>query len=339
MLSYAGRLRAELTARNRIFARGHPHVESHGSNPVVVYVPEPGRHGNFYAPAYEAISGRPAWMRRFEKIHTQWRSLPKPHLDPARKWRELDSAMSSDALLMSVFCTTEVTQSAELRSMMGVDQEVWPEFGWKARVPLRNGRLDRTEVDMRWGDLLVEAKLTETDFQCREAKLIDAYRDLDKVLNRAMLPTAQLRTIRRRHAIEFAEEFSQEWEASGRDSEEIARAFHAEIEARAEAEQRWEPGYGSYQLIRNVLAAYSAGASFCVIHDERRPDLYEAWFEVMRAVKDAEMRVRCKVLTWQELTPYLPLALQEFLDVKYGIVAPGSRPRDIGNLVNLRGES
>jgi len=62
-----------------------------------------------------------------------------------------------------------------------------------------------------------------------------------------------------------------------------------------------------------------------VVHDERRPDLREAWFQVMAAVKSAEMRVRCKVMTWQELTPLLPEELQEFLDVKYGIVGAGRR--------------
>jgi hypothetical protein len=33
--------------------------------------------------------------------------------------------------------------------------------------------------------------------------------------------------------------------------------------------------------------------------------------------------MRLKVLTWQELAAYLPDELQEFLDLKYGIVAPG----------------
>ena len=84
-----------------------------------------------------------------------------------------------------------------------------------------------------------------------------------------------------------------------------------------------EPGYASYQLIRGVLAAHATGCSFCVLHDERRPDLREEWFRVMAAVKNAAMRVRLKVLTWQELTEALPDALKEFLDVKYGIVPPG----------------
>ncbi len=43
----------------------------------------------------------------------------------------------------------------------------------------------------------------------------------------------------------------------------------------------------------------------------------------MAAVKRAEMRVRCKVLTWQELAGMLPEELQDFLDLKYGIVRAG----------------
>jgi hypothetical protein len=330
--SYANQLRSELALRNRVYARGHAHVESYGANPVIVYAPQDGRHGNFYPPSYSAITTRPEWMRRFDKIHTHGRSLLRPQLDPTRRWRELDSCMSSDALLMNIFCTPQVTASVPLKRMMGIDTDVGPHFGWKARVPFKNGRVDRTEVDMRWGDLLVEAKLTETDFQCRAAHLVQAYRDLDEVFDRDLLPRVPIRTRRRREAVEFAEEFTQEWEAPCEGAEKVARTFQSNLEASFDAEQPWLPGYASYQLIRNVLAAYAAGATFCVLHDQRRPDLREAWFGVMRAVKNAEMRVRCKALTWQEIVPHLPDKLQEFLNAKYGIVAPGSVPFSIEDL-------
>ena len=91
-------------------------------------------------------------------------------------------------------------------------------------------------------------------------------------------------------------------------------------------------GYASYQLIRSVLAAHATDSSFCVIHDERRPDLREEWFSVMTAVKSAAMRVRLKVLTWQELAALLPAALREFLDRKYGVVAPGKTASPVGEL-------
>ena len=57
------------------------------------------------------------------------------------------------------------------------------------------------------------------------------------------------------------------------------------------------------------------------IHDERRPDLREAWFRVLRAVRSAQMQTRLKVLTWQELAGVVPGYLQPFLKAKYGIVA------------------
>ncbi|MFP5249353.1 MAG: PGN_0703 family putative restriction endonuclease [Acidobacteriota bacterium] len=310
---YAGLLRIELMARNRLWARGRPHVESYGSAPVIVYAPECGRHGNFFDPAYAAILARPQWLRRFDKVHTQAaRALPKAE----RRWRELDSSMSSDALLMNVFCTPGVADSAIVRRSLGIEDNAEPEFGWKARVPLRNSRFDRTEVDMRLGSLLVEAKLTESDFQSRAARIVETYRDFDQVFDRERLPRMAIATARVRRASEDPENVSQEFESMLGDPE-------ARVTIDPAFPPPGEPGYASYQLIRNVLAAHAGGCSFCVLHDERRPDLREQWFQVIAAVRNAELRTRLKVLTWQELAALLPGALQQFLDLKYGIAAPG----------------
>lgn len=334
---YAARLRLELGARNRRYARGWPHVESYGNPPVIVYPPQDGLHGNFFDAAYTAIELRPEWMRRFDKVHTQAaRSLPKPEIDSHRRWRELDSSMSSDALLMNIFCTPGVAESVAVRNALSIDNDAAPVFGWKARVPLANGRFDRTEVDMRLGSLLVEAKLTEGDFQTREARIVDAYKDFDAVFERELLPRVEIYSVRRKEPVEFPEAFSQEFESVidttlppstlRQLQAESASAIAAEL---FNANRAAEPGYASYQLIRNVLAAYATDCSFCVLHDDRRPDLREAWFQVMAAVRNAEMRTRMKVLTWQELAAYLPDNLQEFLDRKYGIVAPGKIPTPI----------
>jgi hypothetical protein len=320
---YATQLRWELTRRNRSYARGRAHLESYGSAPVIVYEPEGGRHGNFFDEAYAAILARPEWMRRFDKVHAQAaRSLPKPQSDIARRWRELDSSMSSDALLMNVFCTPGVAESPAVRAMLGVGDGAEPIFGWKARVPLANGRFDRTEVDLRFGSLLAEAKLTEADFQSRSAAIVESYRDFDEVFDRDRLPRTEIATTRWKTASEFPENASQELESVVGDP-----ALFSPVESNFRSPG--EEGYAGYQLIRNVLAAHAAGSSFCVIHDQRRPDLREAWFDVMAAVKSAELRVRLKVLTWQELAALLPGALQEFLDRKYGIVAPGKTPSPI----------
>jgi alkylhydroperoxidase family enzyme len=163
--------------------------------------------------------------------------------------------------------------------------------------------------------------------------VVEGYRDFDAVFERELLPRVELRTSRRRTAVEFAEEFTQEFEeAVGH--EDVAREFQEGIVARAREAEPSEAGYAGYQLIRNVLAAYAKGCSFCVVHDARRPDLREAWFQVMAAVKSAEMRVRLKVITWQELAALLPEELQEFMDWKYGIVRPGRAASAVEDVTN-----
>jgi hypothetical protein len=279
--SYSSLLRHELRERNIAFGktRNLAHVLSYGERPVVVYeaVPLQSRHGNFLDASYSAIMDHPDWKRRLEKAHPHARrSLPPSE----REWKELDSSMSSDALLMNIFCHPQTLKPA-LFSLLGVDEPSPPVFGFKARVALRTGHTDRTEVDMKIASLLVEAKLTETDFQVQKLPVVESYRDLEAVFDRKRLP----RTL--------------------------------------------EGSYVSYQLIRNVLAAYQTQMSFCVLQDERRPDLKDAWYEIMAAVMDTGLRTRCKVLTWQELSEVLSPDLREFLDLKYGIVAPGksaSRP-------------
>jgi predicted restriction endonuclease len=49
-------------------------------------------------------------------------------------------------------------------------------------------RLDRTEVDLKIGDLLVEAKLTESDFQHARKTSILRYRDFREVFDEDLLP-------------------------------------------------------------------------------------------------------------------------------------------------------
>jgi hypothetical protein len=248
--------------------------------------------------------------------------------------------MSSDALLMNFFSTPAVVSSATVRDALGVEDAALHIFGWKARVPFANGRFDRTEVDMRWGSLLVEAKLTEADFQTREARLVESYRDLDEVFERELLPAVQLPTARRKQPFEFPEAYSQEQEslidttepglAASAAMNESSASFTAALEFNSMLPG--ERGYSSYQLIRNVLAAYASRSSFCVILDARRPDLREEWFQVMAAVKSAELRVRLKVLTWQELSVLVPDDLREFLDRKYGIAAPGTMATPVEDL-------
>ena len=276
-LSCAAQLRREIIERSRQYAHslGLTPKLSYGELPTVMFEPDPDRqcHGNFCDASYKEILRSPEWSRRLTKVHAQERSLPR---NENGRWRELDSCNSSDALLMNIFCYPRVLKRGRLCGLLGVETGMVAEFGVRARVPLAEGKFDRTEVDLRLGSLLIEAKLTENDFQCRAKAIVHDYRDFDLVFDRIRLPQT-------------------------------------------------EHEYVGYQLIRNVLAAQATDSSFCVLCDARRPDLIQRWFDVMQCVQPLDLRLRCKVLTWQELAATLPAKLQSFLKLKYGIVACPSR--------------
>jgi hypothetical protein len=63
-----------------------------------------------------------------------------------------------------------------------------PEFGFRPHVPLNSGFVERTEVDMKLGSVLFEAKLTESDFQIQNAGIVEGYRDLKEVFECRKLP-------------------------------------------------------------------------------------------------------------------------------------------------------
>ncbi len=202
------------------------------------------------------------------KVHTQARwSLPTTERG---RWMELDACTSSDALLMNIFCHPSVSRDGRVSALFGAEAGTPPYFGYRARVPLANGRFDRTDVDLRLGDLLIEAKLTESDFQSAEKGVLMAYRDFSEVFDREQLP-----------------------HTDGR--------------------------YLSYQLLRNVLAAYALQCSFCVLVDARRPDLAGAWYAVMKSVKPVELRTKLRISTWQKVAQAAPSNVRTFLAAKYGI--------------------
>jgi hypothetical protein len=55
-------------------------------------------------------------------------------------------------------------------------------------VPLLTDAVERTEVDMKLGHVLFEAKLTEGNFQAQSAALVRQYRDLKQVFECRRLP-------------------------------------------------------------------------------------------------------------------------------------------------------
>ena len=82
-------------------------------------------------------------------------------------------------------------------------------------------------------------------------------------------------------------------------------------------------GFGGYQLIRGILAALKQhdDGRYLVLLDARRVDLVEICFQVLCAVRGAEVRHRLRLRTWQELATALPPGLQRFLVERFGICA------------------
>ena len=274
MFHLAAQLRNDVTNRAAQYAQqeGIRFRRSHHEYGSVVFLPEAdgSGHGNFHPASYRAIVRRAIWRKRLTKVLTV--NYRRRDIDDSRRLCELDSCCSSDALLMNVFCHPSVRRIPAVLGVLGVHEASVPIFGWRARVPLLDGNVDRTEVDMKFGSLLVEAKLTESSFECCPLERMRQYAEFSDVFRLSDLP-------------------------------------------------RMRRQYQCYQLLRNVLAANAHNASFCLLTDARRSDSIESWFQVLAAIRPLDLRTRCKLLTWQELTPALPDALRRFLDQKYGIVA------------------
>jgi hypothetical protein len=183
----SAQLRSEISARN--LARGEEREReiSYGPSQSVIFREEEGSHGNFLAASYARIVANPAWKQRLAKSYTASRYVPRAG---ERKRYELDCASSSDALLMNVFCYPGVLRNTRVCALLGIETALRPEFGFRPEVPLKSGRSDRTEMDMRLGELLVEAKLTEADFQRAPVRMVQRYRDLEEAFDVERLPVA-----------------------------------------------------------------------------------------------------------------------------------------------------
>ena len=330
----AAQLRRDLNLRAEHLARTHGFVHdlSTGAAPSVLFgSDEHSRHGNFHPAAYARICATPEWLRRLAKPHTASRRSSARH---DWRWMELDSAASSDALLMNIFCHPGVYDGARLAApvaaLLNVDPATQPCFGAHPGVPLRTAlkprskkapareALDRTEIDLTLGTLFLEAKLTESDFQAAAPALLARYRDLETVFDPARLPRKLTQPLATPNAgVPHSSQLHRdEWDPQ---TPHIPDPDFPDDSFLNLPTRPAKPRIAGYQLIRNVLAAYAAGASFCVLSDARRHDLIEIWYSVLAAVRAPVFTPRLKLLTWQELAAALPADLQLFLATKYGI--------------------
>jgi hypothetical protein len=186
----AAQLRLEISARNQMRAERFVHELSIGDTPSVIYQASDGQHGNFHPAAWARIQANPLWNQRLAKAYTANRHVPRA---ADRRRFELDCACSSDALLMNVFCYPRLLTRSRVCALLAIDPGLKPQFGVHPGIPLSKGLLDRTEIDMQLGPLpgglLIEAKLTETDFQRAPLRLLARYRDFESTFDPVRLPS------------------------------------------------------------------------------------------------------------------------------------------------------
>ena len=190
-MNHATGLRAQLRTRAeaRASTPGIVSYKSLGTPPTVLFKPTGGArsHGNFHDESWAAIQQTPEWATRLGKRHSQPTALPIAERLTAM---ELDSSNSSDALLMNCFCCPGAPE-AIVRGL-GLDPGPSPGpmiFGFLAKLKLTDGGLDATEVDLRFGALLFEAKLTEADFTSRPKPHVFRYATLLDAFNVDVLPS------------------------------------------------------------------------------------------------------------------------------------------------------
>jgi hypothetical protein len=179
-------LRAEIRQRAESILAASPQsgYRSLGGRATVLFARTGQGHANFYRASWDAIAAESEWLSRMEKAHTRVSALPEANRTLAR---ELDSSNSSDALLMNVFCAPGAASIGA--SIIGASPiAAKPVFGWKPSVTLVNGNGDETEIDMRLGDTICEAKLTEHDFTSRSVDHVKRYAALDSVFEVDRLP-------------------------------------------------------------------------------------------------------------------------------------------------------
>lgn len=187
-MNWAGALREQLRVRAEALAAAQSPLayRSLGKLSVVLFRQSDDgmAHGNFLPAAWEGISSNPTWQSRLSKRHSQLGALPPE----CHAWaRELDSTNSSDALLMNIFCLPK--DSVRAAAALGAaPPDSVPEFGFSPKLELHDGGTDHTEIDMRLGDTLVEAKLTEADFTTRDKDRVFRYKALLDVFDVDLLP-------------------------------------------------------------------------------------------------------------------------------------------------------
>ena len=284
MTNYSDLLRSELLERAEAFTARtglEPYVyRSKGQTPTVLFK----KHGSVGAPQHGNFM--PASYAAIQGTPTWEQRLGKPHSQRVRALHEQDQASAKE--LDSCTSSDALLMNIFCHPSTGTNRQLAALFGLKGTLALEFG----FKANLPFAGGGTEPRSSEIDLKLS-----------DGPLGRTVLIEAKLTehdfTSREKMHVEHYSGFAQ-----------VFTTHQLPIEG---------DKYRHYQLLRNVLAANHFNGWFCLVCDQRRQDLQDAWREVMQAVTSSKLRSRCRMITWQQIATTLPVELQAFLEEKYGI--------------------
>lgn len=126
---------------------------------------------NFHPDSFENILKTEEYKKRLEKRHTQ-----------ANGFKELQSSNSSDALLMNFFAHPKIQTWKSLRDLLSIDESDSIEFGWCPSFPIETKNY-RSEIDMKIGNVIFEAKLIEGGFTHKKLDVVLGYPNVENIID------------------------------------------------------------------------------------------------------------------------------------------------------------
>ena len=112
--------------------------------------------------------------------NVHFKRLAKSH-PTAPGFLEMQSSNSSDALLMNFFSHPRIKESKSLRKLLSFKLSDDIEFGWNPKH--ENETRHKTEIDMKIGMSIFEAKLIESDFKSKTLDVVLRYNDVENLID------------------------------------------------------------------------------------------------------------------------------------------------------------
>lgn len=124
---------------------------------------------SFQPETFSNIRTNKKYLDRLNKTHSN-----------AKGYKEMQSSNSSDVLLMNIFAYPNILENESLRNLLGVNQNECIEFGWN---PVFENETRKTEIDMKIGNSIFEAKLTESNFTKKSQNIVLNYPNVEQVID------------------------------------------------------------------------------------------------------------------------------------------------------------